>query len=209
MTSVSPAAKQVQPPIRRTGRLLKTNWLAAGMEMLGARGPGAIRIDAMCEQLGVTKGSFYWHFADREEFLGGLLEYWEYNATQAIIERVEARGGTPRERILSLLQEGMSEEINFSAELAIRHWARNDRIAADAVKRVDKQRISYLEGILAEIGLEAESATTKAIFLYSLNLSQGTIVRRESKANRQARLREFVDMVLNVSADRSVSGNHG
>jgi len=209
MMSLSAAGKQVQPATRRTGRLLKADWLATGMEMLGARGPGAIRIDAMCEQLGVTKGSFYWHFADREEFLGGLLSYWEYKATQAIIERVEARGGSPRARILSLLHEGLSEEIDFSAELAIRHWARNDHFAANAVKRVDKQRISFLEGILKEIGIEAESATTKAIFLYSLNLSQGTIVRRESKANRHARLQEFVDMVIGSSTDKAVAGNDG
>ncbi len=190
------ATKQLRREGGRTGRLLKWDWLAAGMEMLGARGPGAIRIDAMCEQLGVTKGSFYWHFTDRKAFLEGLLEYWEYNATQAIIEKIEAWGGTPRHRILSLLREGLSEQIDFSAELAIRHWARNDRLATAAVKRVDTKRIEYLEGVLNELGFEPETATTKAIFLYSLNLSQGTIVRREAKSKRLARLREFVDLVI-------------
>ena len=181
---------------RRNGRLLPEDWLAGGMEMLGKGGPAAIRIDAMCARLGVTKGSFYWHFADRKAFLGGLLEYWEYRATQAIIERVEAAGGRPRERILSLLREGLSGQFDFSAELAIRHWARNDRLAAAAVKRVDARRIDYLEGILEELGFVPEAATTKAIFLYSLNLSQGTIVRREAKAKRLQRLHEFVDLIV-------------
>ncbi len=181
---------------RRNGRLLREDWLAGGMDMLGQGGPAAIRIDAMCARLGVTKGSFYWHFTDRKAFLGGLLEYWEYQATQAIIERVDAAGGTPRERILSLLREGLSERFDFSAELAIRHWARNDRLAAAAVKRVDARRINYLEGILDELGLAPEAATTKAIFLYSLNLSQGAIVRREAKARRRRRLHEFVDLIV-------------
>ncbi len=181
---------------RRNGRMAKEDWLAGGMEMLGRRGPGAIRIDAMCAQIGLTKGSFYWHFTDRQAFLGSLLAYLEYKATQAIIERVEASGGAPRSRILSLLQEGLSRQFDFSAELAIRHWARNDRLASAAVKRVDARRIEFLEGLLGEMGFAPEAATTKAIFLYSLNLSQGTIIRREAKAKRLERLHEFVDLVV-------------
>jgi AcrR family transcriptional regulator len=194
------AAKSDCQAGRRNGRVAKQDWLAGGMEMLGRRGPGAIRIDAMCAQLGVTKGSFYWHFTDRQAFLGSLLAYWEYKATQAIIERVEASGGAPRSRILSLLQEGLSGQFDFSAELAIRHWARNDRLAAAAVKRVDARRIEFLEGILDEMGFAPDAATTKAIFLYSLNLSQGTIVRREAKGKRLQRLHEFVDLLVGEEA---------
>ena len=198
--TASVATKSEYQVGRRNGRVAKADWLAGGMEMLGKRGPGAIRIDAMCAQLGVTKGSFYWHFTDRQAFLGGLLDYWEYKATQAIIDRVEASGGAPRSRILWLLREGLSGQFDFSAELAIRHWARNDGLAAAAVKRVDARRIEFLEGILEEMGFAPEAATTKAIFLYSLNLSQGTIVRREAKAKRLERLHEFVDLVVDQEA---------
>ena len=69
------------------------SWLNAGLEQLAAHGPDGLRIMAIAEKLGVTKGSFYWHFRDRPALLAALLEEWEKLATLAIIDEVEAGGG--------------------------------------------------------------------------------------------------------------------
>jgi AcrR family transcriptional regulator len=65
-------------------RLDRYDWLIQGIETLRNSGIDAVRVEPMARLLGVTKGSFYWHFKDRGEFLDGLLEYWETEMTDKI-----------------------------------------------------------------------------------------------------------------------------
>ncbi|HEY2239319.1 MAG TPA: helix-turn-helix domain-containing protein, partial [Streptosporangiaceae bacterium] len=74
-------------------------WVEAGLEALGAGGPEAVRVDPLARALGVTRGSFYWHFADRDALLTELLNAWERAATDDVLERVERHGGDARARL--------------------------------------------------------------------------------------------------------------
>lgn len=190
----SPAQKS--PARKSPAQLSKNDWLEAGLAMLGESGPGGVRLDLLCERVGMTKGSLYWHFADRKDLLKSLLDYWEMRETQSMIDELEATGAPPADRLWSLLKKALSKDYDFSAELSIRHWARNDRDVAKAVKGVDTKRINYIRDLLAECGFEGEQATTRAIMLYSVNLSQGSIVRQEAQSKRLHRLRESMDIIL-------------
>ena len=75
---------------QRGGRLGKEAWVAAAFRLLGRRGIAAVGVEPLAKALGVTKGSFYWHFTDRRALLQALLAYWEERETSAIIADVEA-----------------------------------------------------------------------------------------------------------------------
>ncbi len=74
-------------------------WIEAGLRALAAGGPDAVRIDQLAKSLGTSRGSFYWHFADRDALLTALLDTWERAATDEVIQRVESRGGDFRARL--------------------------------------------------------------------------------------------------------------
>src|SRR6478752_368690 len=79
-------------------RTPRTVWIDAGLRALAAGGPDAVRIDVLAQQLGVTRGGFYWHFGSREAFLEELLDEWERRCTDEAMERVEVQAGTPGTR---------------------------------------------------------------------------------------------------------------
>src|ERR687896_374805 len=84
------AILDVMPAPIRTPR---NSWIAAGLRALAAGGPDTVRVESLAKAMGVTKGGFYWHFADRDELLAEMLDTWERRSTDEVIERVEREGG--------------------------------------------------------------------------------------------------------------------
>lgn len=181
--------RMIELPRNATGgeRLSREDWLAHGLATIGRGGPDAVRLDALCKALGVTKGSFYWHFKSRADFLAAAFEAWEARETDAIIETVEGKGGGPRAKLEALYAEALSGRVYFGTELAIRHWARHDPAAQAAVKRVDARRIGYMEWLLAEAGLNAAEARLRAGVIYDLILGEALALRAETAPERAKR----------------------
>ena len=84
---------------REQDRLDREDWVNAAFERLGAGGVEAVRVEPLAKDLGVTKGSFYWHFRDREALLDAVLEAWEARETDHYIKTAETDGGQPGERL--------------------------------------------------------------------------------------------------------------
>ncbi|MGL9618912.1 TetR/AcrR family transcriptional regulator [Bradyrhizobium sp. U531] len=142
----------------------RQSWLEAGLSQLAARGADGLSIVAVARELGVTKGSFYWHFRDLKDYRGALLQQWEAQYTQLAIERMEADGGSALDklrRMLSLPAAG-AERLG----LALRSWALSDKEVARTLKRVDARRTAYLAGLYTQLGLDAARARTLAQFTY-------------------------------------------
>ena len=114
------------PPPTRTppGR-----WIEAGLHALAVGGPDAVRIEPLAEELGITKGSFYRHFDDRNALLEGMLDAWERITVDQVIERVERAGGDARAKLSRLcgLPAVQGRQL-LKVELAIRDWARRDPV---------------------------------------------------------------------------------
>ena len=98
---------QVAAPTRTP----RTSWIEQGLRALGIGGPDAVRIEALAQALGVTKGGFYWHFEDRRALLDELLDAWERTMIDEAIERVERGGGDAREKLRRLFSLAASSEL--------------------------------------------------------------------------------------------------
>ena len=149
-----------------TPRLSPEDWLAAAFRALGQGGIGAVRAEALARDLGVSKGSFYWHFSDLPDLRRRMLAHWLDQATARILALAEAAGPDPRarlDRVLALAVSDLADPYGgLSTEAAIRDWARTDPLAAEAQARADSDRLAYVARLLGEIGLPAGDAAQAA-----------------------------------------------
>ncbi len=158
-----------------TPALARKDWIEAAMKGLAAGGVEAVKVERLAADLGVSKGSFYWHFKDRGDLLGALLAYWESTETSSLIEEV-AHLATPRARLEALAKAALrrtSGAIDIAeAEDAVRAWAAADPTARDQVQRVDARRVAYLADELGAIGAAPETALAlgRGIYLALIGL---------------------------------------
>src|SRR5258705_6709606 len=120
-------------------RTPRSRWIEEGLRALAAGGPDAVRVEALAQALGVTKGGFYGHFADRNALLGEMLDMWERMSTDEVLERVERQGDDVRARLR------LAGALTFSSELlpinlAIRDWPRRAQPPSLSLPTVDTTR---------------------------------------------------------------------
>lgn len=144
----------------RVKRIRREDWIEEGFRILADEGDGSLTVDALCERLGRSKGSFYHHFEGRPGFVRALLEEWERQATDRLIATGRAEG--PVEDRLRAVNRQASELRNSRLERAIRGWAAREPEAAAAQARVDRKRLAFLEELCAERMGEGEAARSLA-----------------------------------------------
>lgn len=125
-----------------------------------AGGVSAVRVDPLAKQLGITRGSFYWHFKDRGALLRAVIDRWDVTNTKGAIETNEAAGGKPAERLLRLLRTCASDDGRF--EIGIRAWANDDEDARRTVERIDERRIAYMARLATDAGVKDGDAVSRA-----------------------------------------------
>jgi AcrR family transcriptional regulator len=154
---------------RRRGALDADAWIDAALAELASHGVDGVRVEVLAKRLGVTKGSFYWHFKDRDALLAMTLERWRRRATLALIEHADR--GTPAEQLRQILQaplRGRRAAQTASVELAIRLWGRGDSRARTTIEEVDELRLSHIAQVFVDAGVAAEQARARAVLAYAL-----------------------------------------
>jgi AcrR family transcriptional regulator len=144
-------------------RLSKEDWLDHGLSVLSQSGPGGLKAEVLAKSLNVSRGSFYWHFKDIDEFHFELLAYWQQRATADIIALVE-KERSPSLRLGVLMRIGMTG--SNALERNVRSWAAQSIVASEAVVSVDEMRIEYLARLLRSAGVPRKQARARATFIY-------------------------------------------
>jgi len=170
-------------------QLSAKDWLDQGLKALASRGFTALKAEPLAKAMGVSRGSFYWHFADIGAFHAAILARWHEVAAEQIIANVEAASNN--ENPLALLLRRVFGE-RLTLERAVRTWASVDPAARAAVQAIDRRRLSYVEGLLAQSGLSAEIARARAQILYWAFLGFALSDQPLPKARQQTVLDELV-----------------
>jgi AcrR family transcriptional regulator len=144
-------------------QLSAKDWLNQGLRTLAQKGFTALKAEPLAKAMGVSRGSFYWHFADIGAFHAALLKHWHEIAAEQIIANLEAASN--KDERLPLLLRGVFGG-KPALENAVRTWAALNPLARSAVQAIDRRRLSYLERLLRGYGLSAEIATARAQILY-------------------------------------------
>lgn len=153
-------------------RTPRGRWVEEGLRALGEGGPDAVRIEPLAQAIGVSKGGFYWHFADRGALLDEVLDRWERVNLSEVIEAVEHGGGDARARLRRLFALAYAGTGAVRTDLAVREWARRDPAVAQRVRRVDNRRMEYLRGLFGALG--GDEVEVEARCLMTLSLWMGS-----------------------------------
>lgn len=157
--------------------LNKSDWVDAATGILVDENVRGIRIDVLCKKLGVTKGSFYWHFAGRPALLKAILERWHKRMTTNVIDRLGAQAGNPFDRLRALLTLPRTTRSPAFAriEQSIRDWARRDPQTQTAVEEVDRIRLGYICDLFVQQGFDQDVATQRAYIAYALLMGDSVL----------------------------------
>lgn len=178
-------------------QLKPDDWVRAARTCLAEDGVDKVRVEALARELGVSKGSFYWHFRDRRSLLDAILEHWEQEATSDIIARVEALAGPSPDRLWALMKTTFRTPLEVDRfEASLRAWASRDPRAQGAVRKVDRRRIGYVEGLLKEAGIPRPTARHRAHLLYRALVGEFVMRSSGEKASTEAALRELHTLLV-------------
>ncbi len=150
-------------------RKTKKDWFIASINILDEFGHNGLRIDALTTKLGVTKGSFYHHFKNYQQFKENLLRFFEEEGTLDIIIQTE-KVETPKEKLHRLLDIIVSklEDYPPKVEVAMRVWALQDKDVRELLERVDKRRMDYVESLCYEITTDNLQTRLMSEMLYTI-----------------------------------------
>jgi AcrR family transcriptional regulator len=151
-------------------RTPRNRWIDEGLRALARGGPEAVRIEPLAQALGVTKGGFYWHFADRRALLGEMLSAWERTSVDAVIDRVDRAGGDSRAKLRRLfgLALASSSDALLRMDLAVRDWSRRDPAVARRLRRVDNRRMEYMRALFGDFCADADEVEARCMVVASL-----------------------------------------
>ena len=144
-------------------QLSAEDWLRQGLKTLAKSGFTTLKAEPLAKAMGVSRGSFYWHFADIGVYRAAILKHWRDVATEQVIADLEVVS-KQRDALALLLRRAFSG--TPALENAVRTWATVDPAARAAVQAIDQRRLGYIETLFRQSGLSAEVARARAQILY-------------------------------------------
>ena len=179
------------PGKRGEEALGREDWIEAAIALLAAQGVAAVKITRLAEDLGVTRGSFYWHFKDRDDLLSALVKIWDRRNTKALLDAVEGSSDLA-EGILAVFECWLSAE-PFAPRLdtAMRDWGHQSAEVRRAVKRADRTRIKAIAGIFERAGFDPQEADIRARVIYYTQVGYYALEEDESITQRNKSLAAY------------------
>jgi AcrR family transcriptional regulator len=167
------------PAPARSSPLQPHDWLRAASQRLASDGVEFVRIELLARDLGVSKGSFYWHFRDRDDLLAKLLGQWEREEADWLDAPVTGIHSAASRWARFVNRCAAPDRLRLEA--AIRSWARKDVRVASRVKAIESRRANYLEGILRETGFSSFAAAQWADLALLIYLGWLDRITRDSE----------------------------
>ena len=179
------------PAVPRKKSLTKDDWLRAAMELLRTRGIGGVRVLTLAKRLGVSRGSFYWHFEDRQDLLTSMLDWWDRQMTDTVIELGKAGHTSPQKRLMTIAEHILAADLN-RYDPAVRSWALGDKKAKKALRRVIRKRFDFVSGLFEEAGFTPAEARARGDLLAVYLMSESAIHMDETLDSRLRLVRRQV-----------------
>jgi AcrR family transcriptional regulator len=164
-----------------------------------------VRVEALAVSLGVSKGGFYWHFADRQALLEEMLDTWEKAVVDDVITRVESLPANPRAKLQQLFELASSTDVLaadlLAVELALRDWSRHDSDVAERLRRVDNRRMAYMRSLFGQFCVDENDVEARCMLVFSLFIGSYFIPAQHGEKTRSQVLRLAFDRLLSESWD--------
>jgi AcrR family transcriptional regulator len=182
-------------------RTTRERWIEEGLQALAAGGPDAVRVEALAKKLGVTKGGFYGSFADRDALLDAMLDTWERESTDEVIDRVEREGGDPKTKIHRAGMLTFSSDRLLPIDLAIRDWARRDEAVAKRLRRVDNRRMALLREMIGTFCSDPDEVEARSLLAFCVAIGEHFLAADHGPRSRSQVLTHAADLLLKRPRD--------
>ncbi|OBC00329.1 TetR family transcriptional regulator [Mycobacterium sp. 852002-40037_SCH5390672] len=189
-------------------RLSAEDWLEVGYTVLAHEGVRALKVERLCQQAGVTRGSFYWHFEDIERYRAALVESWNkfLERDRQALTQLEAL--PPRER-LSALTETLVSPKYWVLERAMREWARLDTVAAENIRAADRLLLRTVIKAYCDYGFSYEDAKLRAELTFAAGIGLLHLTSSAEQARSVAQRERFLAVMLGESETTQAQSDHG
>lgn len=189
----------------KPARLSKDIWLSHTLVKIGEVGIANIKIESLARDLQVTKGSFYWHFKDRDSLLSETLSYWYNSATKAIGRVGKRDFDDPLNRLEYFYTLALNRRPDVPGgpiERALHEWGRVSEIAAETIRRVDQDRISLIAEAYVEMGKSENQARQIARMALASIVGLNILTHSEGKRCQAEDAEAFFALFLWQRLDR-------
>ena len=174
-------------------RLQLDDWIDYGLTSLSREGFMSLRASSLAKALGVSRGSFYWHFTNIADFELQLMNAWKQRTTESVITELE-NDLSPESRLTKLVGLALSNE--FSLDKAMRSWSMDDNRVNKIVAEVDNQRITYIESLLEALRTDKQEISLRARVLYWSCIGRSVIEGDPKSSFREADIKRLIKMFL-------------
>ena len=164
-------------------RLSRDSWLKGALELC-IKGVDTVKVAPLANKLGVTTGSFYWHFKNRRELLDEVLKFWEREMTDVPVRDSKKFAGDPLDRV-HLMMERIVEEELARCDLAIWLWAQQDINASKCFKRAVKKRLTHAKWMFEQGGYSPIQAATRGRMLVTYMMGESTLLMEPAAKRRE------------------------
>jgi AcrR family transcriptional regulator len=178
--------------------LSREAWLEKALSVVSSKGGAKLRINNLAAGVGVTKGSFYWHFKDREDFVRSLIDHWHERYTLSVSDYLDDFEGSAQEKLRKLMEMVFVEQLTRH-DLAIRSWAVAEPKLQALVKRTDDHRMNYLQMLFRGMGFTEEEAGLRSrVFLGYAAWEAGSF-ETMTKSQREQKAIAFFELLIEGS----------
>ena len=153
-----------------------------------------MKVDRLCQHLGVTKGSFYWHFTSMSAYRDALIEEWaQLSGREHPVSHAPA--DLPPRKRLSLMTEAVVSPRHWKLERAMREWARTDDAVAASVSAADRRALAAVREAFVDLGFDAEEADVRARVTFAAGLGFLIMSGPKSRPLPRARRERVLDLM--------------
>ncbi len=177
----------------------RDDWLQVTLDVLRERGIEGVKVVAIARKIGLTSGSFYWHFGNIQDLLDAVLAYWEKSLTGHIIKDALELEGPPDERIRLLMHQVIREDASMP-DGAIAVWAKSDATAAACFKRAMDRRFKFATVLFEEVGFPSRDAEIRGRMMVMTLMGETT-----NGLKQRQDWEDVIDQHWRVLTDRDLS----
>lgn len=166
---------------KKRSTLSAQDWEQAALELIAEQGIRAVAVESLARRMGVTKGSFYWHFSNRESLLQQALLRWEKH-DEANLQASLGAIDDPRDRLRSFFRRTGREKLTHDVFSSLCTAADHAQVEP-LLERVAERRMRHIASAFVEIGFDTSEASHRARLTYSAYLGFLQLLRQHQAPN--------------------------
>jgi len=179
---------------RKPRGVTKAEWLKAGLKTLSERGSAGLTVEGLAQGLGIAKAGFYWHFKNRDDLLRQLLDHWVHETTEVVTADVGMQALEPRSRLARTAEMVLEHDLG-RYDMATRQWALHDRVAARAVRQVNRIRLDFVRRAFCELGFTGDDLDMRAMLFVCYHTWESSMFREISRKRRRELIAKRIDLL--------------